>query len=279
MLQVGRFEVDGRVEIGEVKGDRIRIIRDVDDLPSLLATLDNDIGYTGEEIDASEARQLAPIDPRARVFAVALNYRKHAEEAGNSLPERPLIFYKAPTCFVGQSGVLNPHQDLTKKFDYEGEVGVVIGKRCSHMPREEALSAVAGICAFMDGSARDLGRLRAGDSYMMDWMASKCLDNASTLGPTVMCGPEVLEGLRQQTLTVETRLNQEVVQRGEISDMVFSTEELIATLSSFMTLLPGDVIATGTPSGVGMSRNRFLQSGDELQIDIPGFSSLSVTVG
>lgn len=278
LMRVGRFQSDDHIFIGIVEGDTIGVLEDGDVLSKVLA---NGAGTmpVKRRLPLREAVMLPPVDPSARVFAVAVNYHAHGAESSVKPPERPLIFYKAPTNFVAHGGVLDANVPVTSQLDYEGEIAVVIGKRCKSATTETALDYVAGICALDDGSARDLIKLAAGTTFWPDWTAAKGLDGASAIGPTITCGPSVIGALRDRSLALTTRLNGEVVQQGRATEMIFSTEQIIATLSSYMTLLPGDVIATGTPSGVGASRNRFLASGDELEIEISGFDKLCVKVG
>ena len=281
-FNLGRFQVDGKTVIGQTEGDYIEIVSEADDLPRVLG-LGTDLRSL-RRLDRKTAGMLPPLDPRARVFAIAVNYQAHGAEAKALPPERPLMFYKAPSNFVGQGGVLNANSHLTQKFDYEGEIAVVIGKECRNATEQNALEFVAGVCALDDGSARDLskvslGKAGAGATLWPDWTANKGLDGGSAIGPTITCGPSILNALRARSLTITTRLNGEQVQRECMSEMIFSTEQIIATLSSYMTLLPGDVIATGTPAGVGVARNQFLSSGDQLEFEVGGLETLCVSVG
>ena len=282
-FNLGRFRVDGHVLIGRPDGDYIEVVCEGDELPRALAG-EVRASSSSRRVPVAAVTMLPPLHPTARVFAIAINYHAHGAEAKAAPPERPLIFYKAPSNFVAHGEVLNPNKKITSKLDYEGEIAVVIGQTCKDASVDTALSFVAGVCALNDGSARDLSKIALGKSgpeatYWPDWTANKGLDGASALGPTISCGPEVLGALRDRTLTITTRLNGEVVQNGSMKEMIFSTEQIIATLSSYMTLLPGDVIATGTPAGVGMARNRFLETGDALEIQVGGLEALCVKVG
>lgn len=281
-LKLGRYVVDGRTVVGRPTGDAIEIVSERDELALALANLANLQG-TGRRCMAADATLLPPIDPAARIFAVAINYREHGAEAKRQPPVRPLIFYKAPSNFVAHGGVLNANRKISSRFDYEGEIAVVIGQTCKDVAVEDALSVVAGVCAFNDGTARDLGKLSLGNgpdaATWPDWTAAKSLDGASAMGPTITCGDTIVEALRARSLRIITRLNGQEVQNGQMDQMIFSTEQLIATLSSYMTLRPGDVIATGTPAGVGMARNRLLESGDALEFEVSGLDALKVTVG
>jgi len=276
--KLSRYEIANRVVIGRPHGDDVEIVCEDDDLGRCLS---KDIGTLPalRRTSAAGAKNMGPVGPNARVFAVAINYAAHGAEANSKPPARPLIFYKAPSNFVPPDGALDLNEDITQKFDYEGEIGVVIGQKCRHVPAAQAFDVIAGLCAVNDGSARDLTRLAAGESFWPDWTAAKGLDNASGAGPFVDCNPEPLDGLRERTLTVTTRLNGEQVQHGNMAEMIFPVEHIIAVLSSYMTLMPGDIIATGTPAGIGAARGRFLQRGDQLEIEVSGLDVLSMSVG
>lgn len=282
-FQLGRYRIDGRVLIGRPDGAFVDIVSENDDLPNAL-TSPASTGAALRRVPASATTMLAPLDPAARVFAIAINYPAHGAEAKFPPPVRPLIFYKAPSNFVGHGETMDPNKGLTSQLDYEGEIAVVIGRTCKNASVEDALSYVAGVCALNDGSSRDIGKVALGQAgpgatFWPDWTAGKSLDGASALGPTISCGPALVDALRDRTLRVQTRLNGETVQDESMTEMLFSTEQIIATLSSYMTLLPGDVIATGTPAGVGAARGRFLQSGDQLEVQVSGLDALSVKVG
>ena len=280
-FNLGRYLLNGNTVIGRPDNEFIDILSESDDLPRVLGLLESDIPVI-RRVCAADATLLVPLDPRARVFSIAVNYPAHGAEAKVAPPVRPVIFYKAPSNFVGHGGELNPNSHLTSKFDYEGEIAVVIGSTCKNATEENALSFVAGVCAFNDGSARDLSKVSLGEGESAktwpDWTANKALDGGSAMGPTITCGPQVLSALGERSLTITTRLNGEQVQGESMKAMIFSTEQIIATLSSYMTLLPGDVIATGTPAGVGVARNRFLTSGDKLEFEVSGLDVLQVQV-
>jgi 2-keto-4-pentenoate hydratase/2-oxohepta-3-ene-1,7-dioic acid hydratase in catechol pathway len=273
---LGRFQHGAREIFGEVKDGHVFVLENCSSLAEAMEATSHSDSASCLRLD--QVTWLPPLDPAARVLAVALNYRPHADETGQTPPERPIVFYKPPTAFVGQNGTLQAHPSFTSKYDYEGEVGVVIGRRCYRATREDALSYVGGVCALMDGSSRDRLRVTGGQNVFLDWLSSKCADEASMIGPGIACGPAVIDSLRNRSVTLETRLNGEVVQQGSIAEMVFSTEDLIVALSEFMTLLPGDVIATGTPGGIGQARGRFVTSGDSISIAVSGLPPLEARV-
>jgi len=281
-FKLGRYEVDGKVVVGQPRGDYVDVVCEDD---ALARTISHGISACRilRSVPSGRTRLLAPIDPSSRVFAIAINYVAHGEEAKAAPPSRPLIFYKAPSNFVAHGEKMAPNLEQVTMFDYEGEIGVVIGRPCKDATPENALDFVSGVCALNDGSARNLGKVALGNAqpatkFWPDWTAGKAHDGASAVGPTINCNPAILKRLRDRSLSVTTRLNGEVVQHGGMNEMVFSTEEIIVALSSYMVLLPGDIIATGTPSGVGVARNRLLRPGDELEFEVSGLDVLNVGV-
>lgn len=278
---VGRYRHEGRIVVGRPNGSQVDVLCESDDLPWALGECNASTPAIAG-IPAAAAALLPPLDAASRVFAIAVNYRAHGAEARTQPPVRPLLFYKPPSNFVAPGAALRVNRDLVTRFDYEGEIGLVIGRSCKDATAAGALDYVAGVCALNDGSARNLGRVGLGSepgaATWPDWTAAKGIDGGSALGPTISCGPEVVQALRDRSLRIRTRLNGEVVQDGGMSEMIFSCEEIISTLSSYMVLQPGDVIATGTPAGVGIARNRFLEHGDRLEVQVGEFESLFVTV-
>lgn len=214
---------------------------------------------------ASDVRLGPPIVDPEKIICLGLNYRDHAQEAGLPIPPVPILFAKYRNALTGPtSPIILP--GVSQEIDYEAELAVVIGRRCKGVAAAEALSVVAGYMAFNDVSARDV-QLRTSQ-----WLAGKSLD---TFGP---CGPAlVVDEIRDpQALSVSTRVNGETLQRGNTRDMIFSVAESIAFVSQLMTLQPGDIIATGTPAGVGFKREPpiFLRHGDIVEVEIEGIGVL-----
>jgi len=207
-----------------------------------------------------------PIERPQKIVCVGLNYRDHAEEQGVPLPERPLLFAKWPNTLIGpgDSIVLPP---ISEQVDYEAELGVVIGSRVRGVSVENALEAVAGYVCVNDVSARDL---QFSDKQ---WVRGKSLDTFCPVGPLVPAA-DVPD---PQALRIRAILNGEVMQDSTTANMVFGVAEIVAFVSEAITLEPGDLIATGTPAGVGVFRDPpvFLQPGDEITIEIEGVGSLT----
>ena len=233
--------------------------------PDGLAPLGRAAGAARGRRPVSEVRLRAPIPAPGKIVCVGLNYREHAAESGADVPGAPTIFAKYANAVAGPGDAiaLPPESD---QVDYEGELGVVIGRVARRVPAAEALSCVAGYVPFNDVSARDWQHRTS------QWTLGKSFDGFAPMGPALVTADEVPD---PQALSLEVRVGGEVLQSASTSDMIFPVAEIIAEVSSVMTLLPGDVIATGTPSGVGAARTppRFLRPGDVVEVDI---SSLGV---
>jgi len=223
---------------------------------------------SGEE--ARVGRILAPVQPAA-IFCIGLNYRRHAAETGAALPEWPVLFMKSPGAVQDPGApIVLPRALASGQVDYEGELAVVIGKRCRNVSREEALEAVLGFTCGNDVSARDWQKQWGGGQ----WCRGKTFDTFAPLGPVLVPPNELEDPLHLQ---LRTLLNGEVVQDGETGDMIFDVPSLIAFLSGSTTLLPGTVIFTGTPEGVGMAAKppRWLGPGDVVTVEIGGIGTLT----
>ena len=202
----------------------------------------------------------------SKIVCVGLNYRDHAVEAGMALPQRPLLFAKWSNTLIGPGDpIVLPA--ISKEVDYEAELGVVIGRRASRVSQADALSYVGGYVCANDVSARDV---QLGDGQ---WTRGKSLDTFCPVGPLVPAG-EVPD---PQALRIRAILNGRTVQDSNTDQMVFTVAEIIAYISQAITLEPGDLILTGTPSGVGFARKPplFLQPGDEITIEIDGVGALT----
>jgi 2-keto-4-pentenoate hydratase/2-oxohepta-3-ene-1,7-dioic acid hydratase in catechol pathway len=208
-----------------------------------------------------------PIERPRKIVCVGLNYRDHAEEQGTALPQAPLLFAKWPTALIGPGDaiVIPP---VTKQVDYEAELGVVIGERVRGVSEENALEAVLGYVCLNDVSARDL---QFGDGQ---WTRGKSLDTFCPVGPELVRAAQVPD---PQALSIRAVVNGEVLQNSSTSNMIFTVAEIIAYVTQAITLEPGDLIATGTPAGVGAFRDPpiWLQPGDEVTVDIEGVGSLT----
>ena len=196
-------------------------------------------------------------------YAIGLNYAQHAAEAGMEPPKEPILFNKSASCLAGPNDALTLPKG-SEKSDWEVELGVVIGKRAQNVSVEEALGYVAGYCVINDVSERAYQIERGGQ-----WTKGKSAPGFGPVGPYLVTADEVPD---PQALGLRLSLNGEMVQDNFTSDMIFSVAEIIAHMSEFMALVPGDVIATGTPEGVGMGMKpqRFLRVGDVMELEIDG---------
>jgi 2-keto-4-pentenoate hydratase/2-oxohepta-3-ene-1,7-dioic acid hydratase in catechol pathway len=211
-------------------------------------------------LDPASTRLGPPVPDPQKILCVGLNYRAHAAEASLDEPPVPLVFAKFPNVLIGSGAAIELPAGNGEHVDYEGEIAVVIGRAAYRVSEDEALDAVAGWMPFNDVSARDL------QTQTSQWTVGKSPD---TFGP---CGPSlVLENaFRDGGLEIETRVNGEQVQHAHTDQMIFSAARLIAFLTQTMTLVPGDIIVTGTPEGVGAHRDppRFLRDGDVVEVRV-----------
>ena len=226
-----------------------------------------DLEVTSDRVEAG--RLLAPVSP-VTIYAVGTNYPLHGKETGTKLSEFPTIFMKAPTTVIApEQEIVLPRHLRSDKVDYEGELAIVIGKPCKNVSVEEALDHVLGYTIANDVSARDWQKEWGGGQYCR----GKTFDTFCPIGPQLVSPDEIPD---PNNLALQTRVNGELLQDGNTKDMCFSVAEIITFLSGGNTLLPGTVILTGTPDGVGLARSpqRFLQPGDEVEITIEGIGSL-----
>ncbi len=241
-----RYAIGGKTGYGIWNGDLVQ---------SLAGNPYNHLKPTDRYHKINDLRLLPPCTP-SKIIALGLNYRSHAEEFKLSIPAEPLIFLKPSTAVIGpEDKIIYP--ESSQRVDYEGELGVVIKKRTRQVSREKALSHVFGYTCFNDVTARDL------QSKDKQWTRAKSFDTFAPIGPCIETE------LDPHHLSLETYLNGELKQRTSTSDLIFSVPELVSFISHVMTLLPGDVIATGTTSGIGP-----MQPGDTIEIKIENIGTL-----
>jgi 2-keto-4-pentenoate hydratase/2-oxohepta-3-ene-1,7-dioic acid hydratase in catechol pathway len=216
----------------------------------------------------SQVTLLAPVPNPSKVIAIGLNYMDHCLESGHEPPTSPVIFAKFPTSIIGPGETIRWDPALTAKVDYEAELAVVIGRTARHVPEAEAFEYVAGYTNANDVSARDL---QHGDGQ---WVRAKSLDTFCPLGPYLATCDEAPA---PENLPIRSVLNGQVMQDSNTRELIFGIAELIAFASRAFTLLPGDVLITGTPHGVGASRNPpvFLKDGDVISVEVEGLGTLT----
>ena len=216
----------------------------------------------------SDVTLLAPIPNPSKIVAIGLNYMDHCREQNVKPPERPIIFAKFSTAVVGPGATIRWDPALTQQVDYEVELGVVMGRTARRVPAAEALDYVAGYTICNDVTARDL---QHGDRQ---WVRGKSLDTFCPLGPWLVTREEVPD---PQDLSLRCTLNGQVMQDSTTAEMIFGVAYLIEFISRAFTLLPGDVIATGTPHGVGVFRSPqvFMKDGDVVTVEVEGLGQLT----
>jgi 2-keto-4-pentenoate hydratase/2-oxohepta-3-ene-1,7-dioic acid hydratase in catechol pathway len=280
-VRLCRFAGDGGPRLGLLDGDRVLDLSAVaPDLPpeparaleaaggaeALAGTAD-----AAEPMALGEVRLLSPARPR-KYLAIALNYADHIAESGLDAPKVPTFFNKQATCVVGTGADVHMPK-VSDKLDYEGELAVVIGRRCRHVSAEQAREAIAGYTIANDVSVRDW-QLRTPTMTM-----GKSFDTHGPLGPWVVTADELGD---PHALDIKTYVNGEVRQDGNTGEMIFNCFQQVAHLSEAFTLEPGDVIATGTPAGIGAVRQPFpeglLKVGDTVRVEIDGIGALENTV-
>ncbi len=260
---------DGRVRPGVIEGDAVRTIS----TPTLLdyialAPHERVAWHSGDEVTPLRDVTLdAPVRPLRNIFCVGRNYLEHAKEGARAagrelkLPDVPTFFTKAPTAIAAPNATLHLQANVSNDYDFEAELAVVIGARCKNVREADAHAVIFGYTAFNDVTARDLQRAH------LQWFKGKSLDDEAPMGPWIVSADEIGD---PHALEIAFRLNGVEKQHSNTSNMIFRIPRLIAELSKGMTLEAGDVIATGTPEGVGFARTppEFLSDGDVMEVDI-----------
>ncbi len=260
MVRIARFTTGDEPQYGVVSGDVDELGIPAED--SRIVALAGDPLYVGvqltdTELALADVRLLAPVLPRSKVVGIGKNYVAHAAEMGGDVPDEPLMFLKPNTSVVGPGDpVFYPRQ--SSEVHYEGELAVVIGRICRDVAPDRVADVIYGYTVGNDVTARDLQR------NDVQFTRSKGFDSFCPLGPWIETE------LDTSDLRVTTHLNGDVVQDGTTKEMVFDVSSLVAHVSGVMTLLPGDVILTGTPEGVGP-----MQVGDEVEVTVQGIGSLT----
>jgi 2,4-diketo-3-deoxy-L-fuconate hydrolase len=220
---------------------------------------------------ASSVRLGPPIDRPSKIVCIGLNYRKHAAESGMEIPKEPVVFFKSTTALAGPNdNVIIPRN--AEKVDWEVELAVAIGKKASYIPKERAFEYIAGYVLHNDYSERSFQLERGGQ-----WVKGKSADTFAPLGPFLATRDEIPDPGR---LDMWLKVNGEIRQKESTSDLIFDVPTLVSYLSEFMTLLPGDIISTGTPSGVGLGMKppKYLKPGDVVEMGIEGLGESRQTM-
>lgn len=278
-MQLLSFEDAGRARLGVRRGASVVDLKRADpDLPEtwpevfqqlLLSQVAETVAGAGDSalrpLDAISF--LPPIPRPPKILAIGLNYHDHAKEVGLPIPEDLIVFPRTPLSFVGhKQPMIRPKS--SEQFDFEGELVAVVGKGGRHISEDNALSHIVGYANGNDGSLRDF------QFKTSQWMLGKTFDASGSWGPYIVTQDEVGRGA--DSLPLVTRLNEQVVQSSNTSDLIFSLPRQVALLSEVMTLEPGDIILTGTPAGVGVGREPqlWMKPGDRVQVEIEGLGCL-----
>jgi len=244
-MKIIRYKTGSNIEYGILEGEQIQVLQ---------GTPFPDIKKGSQSRKLSEVKLLAPCEP-TKVVAIGLNYYSHAKEVNQPVPKEPMMFYKPSSSVIGpEDKIVNPG---CNRLDYEAELGVVIKSQASKVPKQDAMKYVLGYTCFNDVTARDW---QAQDSQ---WSRAKGSDTFSPIGPWIETE------LDPSNVTLEAYLNGERKQHISTADLIFPVPELVSYVTRFITLYPGDVIATGTPHGIGP-----MKSGDIIEIKIEGIGTL-----
>ncbi len=244
---------------GTVRGGRWTTV-DGEDVVTAAAGPYGRIAFGDETYDPDAVDILPPCEP-TKVVCVGRNYVDHADELGNDVPDRPLLFLKPPNTVASHDSTVTLPAGK-ERVDFEGELGVVVGEQCRHVDESEAEDVIAGYTPLCDLSNRD------DQEVEQNWVRGKAFDNAAPIGPVIATPEHVSEDT-----TVETRVNGETRQSATIDRMIFSVPELVAEITTYMTLEPGDIVATGTPEGVGP-----LDQGDTVEVEVGDVGTLRHSV-
>lgn len=276
-MKLTRFTVEGRTRLGKVVDDRIiDISTAAPEAGHSMRLLLEQLELLRPAIEALDAPSFAladvvleaPIaDPR-KYLAIGMNYQSHvdeAEAAGKTAPKTQIWFNKQVTCINGPFSDVDVPKAGPDMVDYEAEMGVVIGKRCRHVSREEARSMIAGYVVCNDVTARDW-QFRS-----PTFTLGKSFDTHGPIGPWITTDDEIAD---PHALTIVLELNGEQRQHASTSEMIYDIYDQIAYLSQVMTLEPGDLVATGTPAGVGIAGNRFMKDGDVVRVSVDGLGAI-----
>jgi 2-keto-4-pentenoate hydratase/2-oxohepta-3-ene-1,7-dioic acid hydratase in catechol pathway len=279
-MRLVRFELSGQHKIGLISDGHVYSLdKLIPDAPeTMVGVIEGGDVLRSRILEASSSasggiaidkvKLLTPMDKIGKFICMGLNYAEHVKEGGREIPEYPTLFLRVESSLLPPTGdIVAPK--VSERLDFEAELLVVIGKRTRSVSEDDALDSVYGYSAFNDGTLRDYQR------HTLQWTAGKNFDATGPFGPAIVTKDELPEGATG--LSIRSRLNDEIMQDGNTRDMIFSIAKIISYASQAMTLEPGDLIATGTPSGVGFARKPpvFMKAGDLIEIEIEGLAKLS----
>lgn len=255
-----RYRHKNRTGYGIIEDERVQ---------ALMSTPFESLELTGQTFHLQDIDLLAPVEAPPNILAIGRNYRQHAEETGADIPDHPLLFIKATSSLSDPESNIALPREAPSEVDYEAELAIVIGKRAKDVSMDAVPDHILGYTCANDVSARDCQLRKDGQ-----WARGKSFDTFCPLGPWIETD------LSPESLRIESRINGEIRQQSNTANLIFGCRELVSYLSRQLTLLPGTIILTGTPSGVGMASNppRFLETGDVCEVFVEGIGVLRNTV-
>lgn len=265
-VKIAQFIEKDRTKLGIIMGELFQPIDFEGDMVEFI-TNPGEVQPEGVAFPLADIKLAPPVSQPSKIIAIGLNYLDHASEGKAEVPKTPLLFAKFSSSVIGSGDFIRWTERVTRKVDFEAELAVVVGKKIQSVSEKESLEAVFGYTCANDVSARDL---QFGDGQ---WVRGKSLDTFCPTGPWIVTSDEIVN---PQGLKIQSYLNGELMQSSNTANMIFPVASLIAFLSRHFTLFPGDLILTGTPSGVGVFREPsvYMKDGDEIVISIEGIGEL-----
>lgn len=271
-MRIATYRWDGLLRTGRVIGDHVEPFPEGVSIEALLENLDRARHLPTETpVGLDQVEFLPPVPRPGKILCIGANYETHRLEMGRPRPERPLVFTRFADSLVGHRAALRPPPE-SEQLDFEGELAVILGAPLFRASESQCQAAVAGYACFNDGTVRDWQR------HTSQFTPGKNFVGSGAFGPWLQTADEIPNG---SDCRIETRVNGAVMQQGRLNDLTFGIPEILAYLSHFTPLSPGDVVATGTPAGVGAARNPpvWLKPGDQVEISVEGVGSLVNPVG
>ena len=265
-MKIAQYVMGEEIRLGIIENDKLMPIRFDGDMVDFMKA-GKPAETAGDPLPLDEIQLAAPVTRPSKIIAIGLNYRDHAEENKMEIPENPIVFAKFSSSLLEPNGAITWNEAVSRKVDFEAEMAVIIGKKVYGCTEADANQAVFGYTCANDVSARNLQREDG------QWIRGKSLDTFCPLGPWIVTADEIPD---PHSLGIQCIVNDEVMQSSNTNQLIFGIPKLVSFLSRHFTLIPGDIILTGTAGGVGVFRNPqiFLKDGDEVIVEIEGLGRL-----
>ncbi|MFC1494661.1 fumarylacetoacetate hydrolase family protein [Thermodesulfobacteriota bacterium] len=265
-MRVLQFYNENKIYLGILDGQNVLPLKFTGDMVDFISNQPETVDV-GDPIPLDDIKFASPVTRPSKIICVGLNYLDHIKEGNAEVPDTPVLFSKFSTSLTGHHNFIKWNKNLTEKVDFEAELAVIIGRKCFDCPEQNIMEFIFGYTCANDVSARDL---QFGDGQ---WVRGKSLDTFCPLGPWIVTKDEIPDPCR---LKIKCTLNSEIMQDSNTNMMLFKLPELLSFISKNFTLLPGDVILTGTPHGVGTFREPsiFMQDGDRISVEIENIGKL-----